>query len=258
MKKIGRRSIAILLALALLVIPGLAIPASAAVTGVEVLQPLGTAPALTTPGGAVDVSAKVTVDTSDYYMVGIMILQPGPDALYGTADDIIIGQDSELIQLNTGDVVITKLIPIYAGVPAGVYDVLVVADLPSAYTPGVSLGYLEVGAVMVGSLPGAGVGAILVGKPVLIVEAILDKFLPPSGVPVFLADGNAYNLLTDEGKSLVDGVALLTSDGLAIVGGVVNGVRGGVVTYVPMIVNGVLSILADLTGLFSTRVPFAP
>ena len=96
------------------------------------------------------------------------------------------------------------------------------------------------------------------GKPILMTEAVLDKLIPPSGINQYIKDGNAYNLLSGEGKTLVDGVALLSSNGLGIAGGVVSAVRGTVITYVPMIINGALSLMADLLGLFSTRVPFAP
>ena len=147
------------------------------------------------------------------------------------------------------------------GAAYGYYDVTVNADLPGSFTLGIvpsATCDVETASVIIGPLAGAGIGAIFVGKPILMTEAVLDKLIPPSGLNPYLLDGNAYELLSGEGKTLVDGVALLSSNGLGIAGGVVSAIRGGVVTYVPMIVNGALSLVADLVGLFSTRVPPAP
>ena len=247
-KKIGRRSIAVIIALGLLIVPFAATPVSADVLAVEIYQPLQTAPAVATPGGSVDVTVAVSVNTSDYYMVSILVSD-------GVTD---IGYSTDLLQLNNGTNVITLLVPLAPGAPYGLYDVTVTADYPGSFIPTVSPDDTEIESVAIGPLAGAGIGAILVGKPILMTEAVLDKLIPPSGINDYLLDGNAYDLLSGEGKTLVDGVALLSSNGLGIAGGVVSAIRGSVITYVPMVVNGALSLAADLLGLFSTRVPFAP
>jgi hypothetical protein len=246
MKKIGRRSVALLIALALLVIPVLAAPVNADVTSVDILQPTTAAPAAAISGGSIDVTVAVTVDTSDYYTVMIMITD-------NATSTVIAGSDIDLVQLNGGTNVITKLIPLMPGLCTGTYDVLAVADLPGEFNPipPASPFDVEANALIIGEIPGASVGVILVAKPVMITEAILDKFMPPSGLGDMLGcdpqyAGNAYEALSGEGKALVDGTALLASNGMAIAGGVISGVRGGVVTYVPMIVNGVLKILSTL------------
>ena len=252
-KKIGRRSIAVIIALGLLIVPFAATPVSADVTNVEILQPLTNAKAYTSTGGAVDVTVAVTVNSSDYYMVAISIND-------GSAPTPVpIGGDSVLMQLNGGTNVITVLVPIAPHLLSGVcYNVDATADLPINFNPGSPSAPTQLNAVCIGDIPGAAVGAILVGKPILMTEALLDKFIPPSGVPEYLYDGNAYDLLSGEGKSLIDGIALLSSNGLGIAGGVVSSIRGGVTTYVPIIVNGALKLVADLLTLFSVTVPFAP
>lgn len=248
--------IGIILVLALTSVFVMAVPASAA-DAIDIIAPLGATPDTQIIGTSVEVIVDVEVDVAGYHNVGLAVV----DDITATPPTAVGGY-SETVYLNVGHTTLSRLVPLGPGITANVaYDVTAALD-------GTVATDAEVDAVNLIDLnaTGATITTTLAGKGVVLLEAILDQFVTPSDInDELLQTGDVNDALTNNGLALVQDVGNLVppimgiaSDGVDIAGGVVAGVKGSVVTNVPPIVDGVLSVAKEIIGLFSTSVTIAP